>query len=128
MAKTLLKGGRVIDPSSRRDGNFDILVEAGRIVSIVPSHDAGLSGDADTTTIDCRGKLVLPGLVDTHGHIYQGVTGRFGLNADEVGVRSGVTTVVDQGGASCITVPRSEERRVGKECLTQCRSRWSPYH
>ena len=23
---------------------------------------------------------------------------------------------------------RSEERRVGKECLTQCRSRWSPYH
>src|SRR5213082_1673371 len=24
--------------------------------------------------------------------------------------------------------PRSEERRVGKECLTQCRSRWSPYH
>ena len=24
--------------------------------------------------------------------------------------------------------PRSEERRVGKECVTQCRSRWSPYH
>ena len=23
---------------------------------------------------------------------------------------------------------RSEERRVGKECLSQCRSRWSPYH
>ena len=23
---------------------------------------------------------------------------------------------------------RSEERRVGKECLHQCRSRWSPYH
>ena len=26
------------------------------------------------------------------------------------------------------TIKRSEERRVGKECLTQCRSRWSPYH
>ena len=25
-------------------------------------------------------------------------------------------------------VPRSEERRVGKECVTTCRSRWSPYH
>ena len=24
--------------------------------------------------------------------------------------------------------PRSEERRVGKECMVQCRSRWSPYH
>src|SRR3546814_11549887 len=25
-------------------------------------------------------------------------------------------------------VPRSEERRVGKECVSPCRSRWSPYH
>ena len=25
-------------------------------------------------------------------------------------------------------LPRSEERRVGKECNTRCRSRWSPYH
>ena len=25
-------------------------------------------------------------------------------------------------------LPRSEERRVGKECVCQCRSRWSPYH
>src|SRR3546814_17264972 len=25
-------------------------------------------------------------------------------------------------------VRRSEERRVGKECVSQCRSRWSPYH
>src|SRR3546814_14495123 len=26
------------------------------------------------------------------------------------------------------TYPRSEERRVGKECVSTCRSRWSPYH
>src|SRR3546814_4414860 len=26
------------------------------------------------------------------------------------------------------TRPRSEERRVGKECVSTCRSRWSPYH
>ena len=42
------------------------------------------------------GKLILPGLIDTHAHVYQYVTGRFGLNADMVGVRSGVTTVVDR--------------------------------
>src|SRR3546814_13086900 len=29
-------------------------------------------------------------------------------------------------GHACI--PRSEERRVGKECVSTCRSRWSPYH
>src|SRR3546814_1540619 len=32
--------------------------------------------------------------------------------------------VVDDGGRG----PRSEERRVGKECVSTCRSRWSPYH
>src|SRR3546814_19699808 len=30
--------------------------------------------------------------------------------------------------ASLLTVVRSEERRVGKECVSTCRSRWSPYH
>src|SRR3546814_5153276 len=30
--------------------------------------------------------------------------------------------------ASEITVGRSAERRVGKECVSTCRSRWSPYH
>ena len=32
----------------------------------------------------------------------------------------------DRGGE--FTSVRSEERRVGKECKSQCRSRWSPYH
>ena len=44
-------------------------------------------------------------MIDTHAHVYQHVTGRFGLNADMVGVQSGVTTVVDQGGPSCMTIP-----------------------
>src|SRR3546814_1112360 len=30
--------------------------------------------------------------------------------------------------ASLALPPRSEERRVGKECVSTCRSRWSPYH
>ena len=31
-------------------------------------------------------------------------------------------------GSTVSGVTRSEERRVGKECTIQCRSRWSPYH
>src|SRR3546814_12222760 len=31
-------------------------------------------------------------------------------------------------GTACEVAPRSEERRVGKECVSTCRSRWSPYH
>ena len=54
--------------------------------------------------IELAGKLVIAGMIDTHAHVYQHVTGRFGLQPDLVGVRSGVTTVVDQGGPSCMTL------------------------
>ena len=33
-----------------------------------------------------------------------------------------------RGGRALVIDNRSEERRVGKECVTTCRSRWSPYH
>src|SRR3546814_21127262 len=33
-----------------------------------------------------------------------------------------------RGGTSALDAGRSEERRVGKECVRTCRSRWSPYH
>ena len=33
-----------------------------------------------------------------------------------------------RGGLAAVLWKRSEERRVGKECLAVCRSRWSPYH
>ncbi len=44
-------------------------------------------------------------MIDTHGHVEQYVTGRFGMPPDLVGVQSGVTTVIDQGGPSCMTLP-----------------------
>ncbi len=97
----LLRGGRVIDPSSGRDGVADIGISDGRIAAIEPS----LPADTVRQVIDVAGKIVTAGMIDTHAHVYQYVTGRFGLNADMVGVRSGVTTVVDQGGPSCMTIP-----------------------
>ena len=36
--------------------------------------------------------------------------------------------LVREMGAALDAFKRSEERRVGKECMVQCRSRWSPYH
>lgn len=101
--KTLLQGGRVIDPAAGRDGLLDVLIEGDRIVAVCA--DLPPAQTAGATVIDCRGKLVLPGLIDTHGHNYQYVTGRFGLEPDLCGVRSGVTTLIDQGGPSCITLP-----------------------
>src|SRR5277367_3984671 len=100
MQSVLLKGGRVIDPASGLDSVGDLLAAGGRIAAIAPGIEA-----AGAEVIDCAGRLVLPGLIDTHAHIYEHVTGRFGLNADVCGVRSGVTTLVDQGGPSCMTLP-----------------------
>ena len=97
----LLKGGRVICPASGIDGNYDVAIRDGRIAAvernIVPADSIAV--------VHVSGKLVLPGLIDTHAHVYQYVTGQFGLDPDMVGVRSGVTTVVDQGGPSCMTLP-----------------------
>lgn len=103
MKPVLLHGGRVIDPANSVDAIQDVLVRDGRIAAT--GQLLGTPEAAEAVPMDCTGRLVLPGLIDTHGHVYQYVTGRFGLNADLCGVHSGVTTLVDQGGASCITLP-----------------------
>src|ERR1700677_422419 len=97
----LLRGGHVICPASHLNGVMDVAVRDGRIAAVQPS----ILPSSAKAVVDVSGKLVLPGLIDTHAHIYQYVTGRFGMNADMVGVESGVTTLVDQGGPSCMTLP-----------------------
>jgi dihydroorotase len=97
----VLRGGRVIDPAQGLDGTLDVAVRDGQVAAV----GAALSSVDTREVIDARGQLVLPGLIDTHAHVYQYVTGRFGLEADMVGVHSGTTTVVDQGGPSCMTLP-----------------------
>ncbi len=97
----VLKDGHVICPASGIDGVMDVAVADGKIAlvgkDILPS--------TARQVVDVRGKLILPGMIDTHAHIYRYVTGRFGLDADMVGVESGVTALIDQGGASCMTFP-----------------------
>lgn len=97
----LLRGGRVVCPASDIDGVMDIAVMDGKIAAVQPD----ILPSAAKETVDVSGKLVLPGLIDTHAHVFQYVTGRFGMNPDMVGVQSGVTTLVDQGGPSCMTLP-----------------------
>ena len=97
----VITGGHVICPASGINGVMDVAVRDGRIASV----QKDILPSSAKTVMDAKGKLVLPGLIDTHGHVYQYVTGRFGMNADMVGVQSGVTTVIDQGGPSCMTLP-----------------------
>src|SRR5437879_5484097 len=97
----LLRGGHVICPASAINGVMDIAVRDGKIAAV----QKDILPASAKEVVDVRGRLVLPGMIDTHAHVYQYVSGRFGLNADMVGVHSGVTTLVDQGGPSCMTFP-----------------------
>ena len=47
---------------------------------------------------------------------------------DDDAVRRGLRWILVTEGYQVVDAKRSEERRVGKECTIQCRSRWSPYH
>ena len=97
----VISGGQVICPASGINGVMDVAIRGGRIAAV----QKDILSSSAKKVIDAKGKIVLPGLIDTHGHVYQYVTGRFGMNADMVGVDSGVTTVIDQGGPSCMTLP-----------------------
>ena len=101
----LLRGGRVIDPVQNIDGLFDVAIQDGKIAAVA----ASILASSAKEVVNVAGKLVLPGLIDTHGHVFQHVTGRFGLDADLAGVHSGVTTLIDQGGPSCMTLPAFRE-------------------
>lgn len=63
----LIRGGRVIDPAHQRDGEFDLLIQDGRIEAIEsPGH---ISKERAARSVEARGHLVLPGFIDMHVHL-----------------------------------------------------------
>src|SRR3981189_2769687 len=97
----LLRGGRIIDPASGIDGIKDVAIRTGKVAAV----QSDILPTSAREVLDVTDKIVLPGLIDTHAHVYQYVTGRFGVNADMVDVQSGVTALGGQGGPSCMPVP-----------------------
>jgi len=98
MYDLLLKGGTVVDPSTGLDGISDIAVQNGVIARIAPD----IPGAEATRTIAVAGKIVTPGLIDLHAHVFEGFN-RTGVDPDLGGVYAGVTTIVDAGSAGSAT-------------------------
>jgi len=63
--KMLLRGGRVVDPSSSVDGVLDVLLADGKVAAV----GKGLAPAEDTRVLDCSGLVVTPGLIDVHVHL-----------------------------------------------------------
>ncbi len=98
MTDLILKGGDVLDPSRGPRARLDVAVSDGLISEVAPD----IPPDGGARVIDVSGKLVTPGLIDLHTHVYEGVN-QTAVNPDLAGVLSGVTTLVDAGSAGCYT-------------------------
>ena len=90
----LIKGGTVIDPSANLHSALDVAVKDGKIAAVT----ANIAPNHSRKTISAAGKLVTPGLIDLHVHVYEGAT-EAGINADRYCLGHGVTTAVDAGSA-----------------------------
>ena len=66
MTRRLLKGGRVVDPASGRDGLFDLLIEDGRVAGV--GRDLPAAAGVAVVEIPA-GLVVCPGLIDMHVHL-----------------------------------------------------------
>ena len=94
MYDLLLKGGRVLDPGSGRDGRFDVAFRDGVVAALAE----GIPAEQARATHDATGRIVTPGLIDLHTHVYWGGVS-LGIDAEEYARSAGVTTLVDAGSA-----------------------------
>ena len=89
MAKLLVRGGRLVDPGNGRDGVADLLFEDGTVAAV----GAGLSVPTGAQVLDATGRLVIPGVVDTHTHVGAPYWPGHAMMA-----RAGVTTALNLSG------------------------------
>ena len=90
----VIKGGDVVDPSQSLRGKRDIGIRWGMVEAIETEIPAARA----LKTIDAAGKLVTPGLIDLHCHVYP-YGSAIGIPADELVPYQCTTTVVSAGDA-----------------------------
>ncbi len=111
MYDLLLTGGRVIDPEQGLDERADIAFQDGKVAAVAPRIEPSSARDIR----DVSGRIVCPGLIDLHAHVYWGGTS-LGVHPEPVARRSGTTTFVDAGSAGAGTLEGF--RKHVMECTT----------
>lgn len=90
----IVKGGDVLDPSQNLKGKRDIGIRYGVIEAI----EASIPAERALKVMDVSGKLVIPGLIDLHAHVYP-YGSAIGIPADELIPFQATTTMVSAGDA-----------------------------
>ncbi|MFZ2140798.1 MAG: amidohydrolase, partial [Xanthobacteraceae bacterium] len=99
----VIRGGEVIDPSQSLRGKRDIGIRFG----VIEALEANIPSERSLLSIDASGKLVTPGLVDLHAHVFP-YGSAIGIPPDELVPHQCTTTVVSagDGGANNIAALR----------------------
>jgi dihydroorotase len=98
----IIFGGRVIDPANGIDSSeLDVGVRGGVIAAVAKDLPRAKAKQLH----DAKGNLIVPGLIDTHVHVFDGVA-PYGMDADEYCLSRGSTTVLDAGDAGCNSLVR----------------------
>jgi dihydroorotase len=95
----LIKGGEVVDDAASLSGQRDVAVNRDRIAAV----DRDIPTDVAFRVIDAASLVVTPGLIDIHAHVYHGAT-YWGVDADAIGSRTGVTSWVDAGSPGALSL------------------------
>src|SRR5262249_30688465 len=96
----LLAGGTLVDPAQGAGVATNVAFAAGNVAAVGPHLSAADAKD----TVDCSGRIVAPGMIDLHVHVFWGVS-HYGIEPDPHCVAKGVTTAVDAGSAGADTFP-----------------------
>jgi len=106
-----LRQGRLLDLASGHESEGDVFIEEDDITAIGPH----LAPDRPHQVVNAQGQYILPGLIDIHAHVFEGVGDAVG--ADEACLGRGTLTVVDGGTSGAASVDAF--RRVARACQTE---------
>jgi dihydroorotase len=105
----LIKNGTLVDPGAGMNQKADLGINGDKIAFIGKSNKSSKA----SKVIDAEGRIVTPGLIDMHVHVYPGVS-HYGIEPDPYCLNKGVTTAVDAGSAGAWTFPALRRHIIDK--------------